>query len=59
MISVIMANSEQNTTWNVMFLPKIGCKINFGPLLTLTYLPESAAEKKSAAIGVDIFGRRR
>ena len=29
-----------------MFLPMIGCKINFGPLLTLTYLPESAAEKK-------------
>ena len=28
-----------------MFLPKIGCKINFGPLLTLIYLPESAAEK--------------
>lgn len=46
MISVIMANSEQNTTWNVMFLPKIGCKINCGPLLTLIYLPESAAEKK-------------
>ena len=45
MISVIMANSEQNAAWNVMFLPKIGCKINFGPLLTLIYLQESAAEK--------------
>ena len=45
MIRVIMANSEQNTAWNVIFLPKIGCKINFGPLLTLIYLQESAAEK--------------
>ena len=45
MISVIMANSEQNTAWNVIFWPKIGCKINFGPLLTLIYLQESAAEK--------------
>ena len=45
MISVIMENSEQNTMWNVMFLPKISSKINFGPLLTLIYLQESAAEK--------------